>query len=195
MRWVAGMVGCLLLSVASLLAEQAPAAKSPSVSETTATIKTSSRIVLLDVLVTNKTGRPVRGLRAQDFTVLEDGKPQQIRGFEERYPDVVAAAQPAPLNLPPNTYTNFLTARAPGAINILLFDTLNTDRRNLTTARQQLLQYLGKLPDNSRVALFTLDSELHLVHGFTDDPHELIESARKLSSFPHPMNSNARDVS
>jgi VWFA-related protein len=33
------------------------------------------------------------------------------------------------------------------------------------------------------------------VHGFTDDPHELIESARKLSSFPHPMNSNARDVS
>jgi hypothetical protein len=44
-------------------------------------------------------------------------------------------------------------------VTILLFDTLNTDRQSLVSARQHLLRYLSKLTSNDRVALFTLDSD------------------------------------
>jgi len=195
MPWVLSLLCCFLLSVATATAGQTSAATQPGSSEAASTIKTSTRIVLLDVLVTNTAGKPVHGLKARDFTVLEDGKPQQIRGFEERRPDVAPSHPPVPLNLPPNTYTNYLPSDEPGAINILLFDSLNTERQDLANARQQLLLYLSKLSANSKVALFTLDGELHLVHGFTEDTGALIAAAQQLSSSPHPMYSRARDVS
>ena len=151
--------------------------------------------MLVDALVTDNRGHPVHGLKAQDFTVLEDGKPQQIRGFEERGPQIPPAGTPVSLNLPANTYTNYVPEQEPGAVNILLFDSLNTDRQSLVKARKELLLYLSKLPAGSRVALYTLDSELHLVHGFTEDSGELIEAAQQLSSAQHLMFSNARGLS
>ncbi len=42
----------------------------------------STSLVVLDVVVTDAKGNIVRGLRKQDFTVLQDGKPQSIRNFE-----------------------------------------------------------------------------------------------------------------
>jgi VWFA-related protein len=47
-----------------------------------------TEIVNLDVVVTDTEGRPVTGLLAHDFVVLEDGKPQRVTHF-------VARAQPA----------------------------------------------------------------------------------------------------
>jgi VWFA-related protein len=195
MRWAASLLSCSLILGNSGLPGQSPPAKTPGQPDAGDTIKSTTRIVVVDVLVTDKAGKPVRGLKAPDFTVLEDGKPQQVKGLEERAPEMSGTSRPVALNLPPNTYTNYVTTRDPGAVNILLFDLLNTDRESLASARQQLLLYLSKLPGNVRVALFTLDGELHLVHGFTDDPRELIESAQQLSSSPHPMYGNSRSVS
>jgi VWFA-related protein len=194
MHRVPSLLCCFLLWSASVLAGQTSPPKSPGEGEAAATIKTNTRVVLLSAVVTDSTGKPVHGLQARDFTVLEDGKPQQVRGFEERGPDTGVAGRPVAVNLPPNTYTNFASSAEPGAINILLFDRLNTEGKSLANARQQLLLYLSKLPVNSRIALFTLDWELHLVHGFTDDSRELIKAAQQLSSSPHPMFSNTRGV-
>ena len=195
MRWAPSLLCCLLLSGTQMLAEKRDSSQSSARDDSAATFKTSTRIVLLDVLVTDKAGKPVHGLKAADFTVLEDGKAQQVRGFEERGPEVSSSRHPPTFILPPNTYTNYMASYERGAINILLFDSLNTDRQNLANARQQLLLYLGKLPSNARVSLFTLDGELHLIHSFTDDSSELIEAAKQLSSTPHPMFSKARDTS
>ncbi len=49
--------------------------------------------------------------------------------------------------------------------------------------------------DETRVALFTLDGRLHLVHGFTDDPSALMEAAQQLASTPSPIMRKAREVS
>ncbi len=38
-------------------------------------------LVKVDVSVLDKDGRPLHGLSARDFTILEDGKPQQIQAF------------------------------------------------------------------------------------------------------------------
>ena len=195
MRWLSLLAAFILLACGLTLAVSVPSSTPADQGDSAATIKTTTRVVLLDVLVTDKAGQPVHGLKAGDFNVLEDGKPQQVRGFEERGPTLnLSSAPPPATSLPPNTYTNYLTAREPGAVTILLFDTLNTDRQSLVSARKQLLLYLSKLTSNDRVALFTLDSDLHQVHGFTDDPQELIATAQKLSSSPHAMYSNNRGV-
>lgn len=47
----------------------------------TAQFRSSVDLVHLDVSVLDKDRRPVKGLRAQDFLVLEDGKPQPIAAF------------------------------------------------------------------------------------------------------------------
>ncbi len=163
--------------------------------ETATTIKATARIVLLDAVVADKSGTPIRGLKPSDFTVLEDGKIQHVQVFEERSLDQQASQSIPDLKLPPNTYTNYIASRNAGAINILLFDRLNTERLSLVRARQELLQYLGKLGDHSRVLLFILGSDLHLVHGLTDDPQELIQAARELSTNPHSSYSDALGVS
>lgn len=193
MRRVGNLLCCFLLSSGTTLAQAVPA-KAAAGGQPTAMLQTSARMVLLDVLVTDKSGKPVHGLKAQDFMVLEDGKPQQVQGFEEHRRDAEPARPSVAVNLPANTYTNYVTNHEPGAVNIVLFDSLHTDRQNLAIARQQLLLYLSKLPDSARVALFTLDGSLHLVHGFTQDSHELIEAAQQLSSYPHPAMRKARDV-
>jgi VWFA-related protein len=178
-----------------VLSGQTAAPSAPERPESATTIRTTARFVIVDVVVTDKQGKPVHGLKAQDLVITEDGKPQRIVGFEEHGPDVSGAHPARALNLPPDTYTNYISEQPAGATNLLLFDSLNTDRQNLAMARQQLLLYLSKMPPNTRVALFTLDSELHLVHGLTEDPSLLIETAKELSTTPHPSYSKARDVS
>src|ERR1700726_1775269 len=56
-------------------------AASTGQAEAVPTIRTSSRLVLLDVIVTDHSGKFVPGLKATDFTVLEDNKPQTLSAF------------------------------------------------------------------------------------------------------------------
>ena len=163
-------------------------------SRPSATFTTTSRNVVLDVIVTDSHGNPIHGLKPRDFSIVEDGKRQQVKGFEEHRPDTQTKQPVSPVQLPADTYTNYVTSTEPGAVNIILFDSLNTDRQNLMSARRQLLAYLTKLPNNARVALFTLDGELHLIHGFTDDSRALIEAAQQLSTTPNSSMRKARDV-
>ncbi len=52
-------------------------------------------LIHLDVSVLDKNRRPVRGLSAADFIVLEDGKPQAVSTFTAvDYPDVEPPTTP-----------------------------------------------------------------------------------------------------
>ena len=42
----------------------------------------NSQLVVVNVSAKDKNGAPLDGLKASDFTVTEDGKPQQIKVFE-----------------------------------------------------------------------------------------------------------------
>jgi hypothetical protein len=44
-------------------------------------IRTTTRVVLVDAIVTDAGSHPVRDLAAPDFTIFEDGKPQKISFF------------------------------------------------------------------------------------------------------------------
>ena len=56
-----------------LAAQQAPPPK-PG-------FKSGVTVVEVDVVVTDKSGRPVRGLRREDFEISEDGRPVEIATF------------------------------------------------------------------------------------------------------------------
>src|SRR3954451_17859217 len=46
------------------------------------TFKSSSNLVIVNVEVKDKSGKPMEGLKKGDFVLTEDGKSQQISGFE-----------------------------------------------------------------------------------------------------------------
>ncbi len=46
------------------------------------TVKVPVNVVLVNVTVTDKAGRPVKDLTAADFKLFEDGRPQRIQSFE-----------------------------------------------------------------------------------------------------------------
>ena len=57
----------------------------------TFTLKVQSDIVLTNVVVRDKkTGEVVKGLKASDFTILENGKPQTIASFDYQNVDEAA---------------------------------------------------------------------------------------------------------
>src|ERR1700692_2392776 len=63
------------------------------------TFRTKTELVLVKVTVRDKNGNSVRDLKREDFTVLEDNKPQQVISFDLENTDAVlsTAATAAPL--------------------------------------------------------------------------------------------------
>src|SRR6202162_6711192 len=51
-------------------------------SGSTYTFKAETELVLVNVTVRDKNGNPVRDLKREDFTVLEDNKPQKVISFD-----------------------------------------------------------------------------------------------------------------
>lgn len=136
--------------------------------------RTNANLVLVDVVVTDK-GTAVQGLKASDFEVLEDGRPQTVSTFEEhRATDSVRTAREP--DLPAHTYSDAPIYTVPSAVNILLLDALNTPLSDQVYVRQRMIRYLHSLPPATRIAVFTLGSRLRMVEGFTTDS-SVIEKA------------------
>jgi VWFA-related protein len=88
--------GLALFVVLSAVAAQAPvemdAEELDRVLELQRTEREDVRLVLLPAVVTTKKGRPVRGLGVEDFRVLEDHVPHEIRYFDTEGREPVSIA-------------------------------------------------------------------------------------------------------
>ena len=131
------------------------------------TIKVESRIVVVDVVVTDKQGQSVPGIRKDDFHLSEEGSPQIVTSFEEH--KGAAPNEVKLLPMPPNVFTNFPTVRGADSVSVLLLDLLNTQPQNQAFVRQQVIKYLGEVTPGTRLAVFALGSHLRIVRGFTTD--------------------------
>lgn len=176
---------------ASGSAGKSPAPNQPS--EATAspvlTLKVSTRAVVVDVVVTDNKGHPVKGLPQDDFELTEDGKPQSLRSFREfTGADAPAETLPAPApKAQPNIFSNEMQARDPGAVTMILFDMLNTPAQDQMYARDQLIKFLEAKPKNQQLALCILNSgasNLTLIQGFTPDDALLLAAARSKRGRP-----------
>jgi VWFA-related protein len=82
---VSGCVVVLLAAGAGLMASSGrQAAPPPAQQPLQPTFRTGVIIVPVDVRVLDRDGKPVTDLKQADFTVLEDGAPQEIRYFSAR---------------------------------------------------------------------------------------------------------------
>ena len=102
----------------------AGSAQAPS-PQPTQTFRSGVNVVQMDVSVLDDQRRPVRGLTAADFTVLEDGKPREIVAFTPiDLPAVTApAATPAAAwtrDIAPDVATNDVPAE--GRLVVIAFD-------------------------------------------------------------------------
>lgn len=133
----------------------------------TPAVRVSARLVLVDAVVTDKSGQRITGFKKDDFTVLENGRPQKISAFSFEVPETPS---PTP-TLPPNVYTNRPEYDTPkGPLTILLLDGLNTALADQGYARSQMLKYLGtQLQTGQPAAVYTLAGSLRLLQDFTGD--------------------------
>ena len=120
------------LALALPLATSAQTATPPA-----PTLHVSSKLVILDVVVADPHGTPIKGLKQSDFAVLEGKSPQTIASFEEH-----SAADPVKLpplpKMPAGVFTNFSPAPENSAVNVLLLDALNTPLADQAYVRQQI---------------------------------------------------------
>ncbi len=138
-------------------------------------LRTTTREVVVDVVVTKNNGEPAMGLGKQDFTLTEDGKPQNIDFFEERSTNTpISAATPTMPPMPAGMHTNVPPAPESDAVNVLLLDTLNTEPQQQAYVHREVLDFLTHMQPGTRVAIFMLGSKLRFVQGFTADTSVLI---------------------
>ena len=180
------LLGAVLICFISLAFLAGPVKPQTPAPETVGpTLKTSARLVAVDVVVTDAGSNPVPGLRKGDFEVFEDGTPQTISVFEEH-----AGKSPAPIKqpeLPPNTFSNFPRADAPDSLNVVLLDALNTPLHDQAFVHQQVIKYLTGLQTSEPIAIFILSTRLRMVHGFTSDLSELLAALNEKKAGSSPQ--------
>jgi VWFA-related protein len=172
---VCGVVVCGLLALSAKSTAQATQANSAP----NPTFRATSRLVLVDVVVTNKKGEFVRNLKSTDFTVLEDGRRQTVAGFAPHSSTDVMPVKSHP-PLPDHQFTNYSTLPPGHPITIILLDMLNTAIEDRAYARQQMIKFLSSLPSGQPVALFRLGGNLQMLQGFTQSSDALVAAAKAL---------------
>ncbi len=146
-----------------------------------ATFTASSRLVVIDVVATDKNSAVI-DLQRDNFVVYEDGKPQQVVSFDVH----AGVLQTAPDR--PSAATGLSASpQNQGPLNIVLLDALNTEVEYQVGARRQMLQFLRELPTGPTIAVFALGSSLRLLQPPTSDPTHLSTLVAKLLPARSPV--------
>ncbi|HEX8561224.1 MAG TPA: VWA domain-containing protein [Pyrinomonadaceae bacterium] len=94
-------------------------------------VRIETQLVSVPAVVTDRTGRPLTGLTAADFQILEDGRPQKI--------------------------ANFSTTEAPFEVALLL-DTSGSTREDVGLIRRAALTFIDALRPGDRVAILAFNT-------------------------------------
>ena len=145
--------------------------------ETTVREEATATLIEVPVNVTDKDGRPVENLKAEDFEVYDDGKKQAITGFEvldERGTVIPPAAEEEPIN--PAARRHFL----------ILFDLSFGSPRGIVNARRAARDFVVnrmKDLDRAAVATYSVEHGLRLLVTFSGDRAQLASAIDTLG-FP-----------
>jgi VWFA-related protein len=94
-------------------------------------VRVDTQLVSVPAVVTDKTGRPLANLRADNFLLYEDGRPQQI--------------------------SNFATTEAPFEVALLL-DTSGSTRADIALIRRAARAFIDALRPGDRVAIIAFNN-------------------------------------
>ncbi len=157
------------IAIGSVLAGQAP---------TDPAFRATTKLVQVSVVARDSKGAPVANLRREDFQILDNGAPQEIRVFVAE----TQSSSTPPQNLPPNTFTNRISGSSGNSV--IMFDNLLTgfgDPEGLDGTAfgvQKVLEALRKLPEGERIAIYALGRKLQVIREFTTDRESLARQLR-----------------
>jgi len=139
-------------------------------------IRAFSDLVLVDVQVTDRSGKPVKGLKREHFTVLEDDKPQTISSFD--YYDIEAIETAAAESTAPVVIALGAVA-APEKVRevvrdhrmlVLFFDLTSLQPDELLRATRAAERFLREqMTPADLVAVVAFGNQLRVVAHFTND--------------------------
>ncbi len=131
---------------------QQPSQSAPAIAETGATFRTGTEIVVLNVTVTDKEGRYIRGLSKNDFAVFEDGVAQEVSFF---------AASDVPLDL------------------AILLDTSASMGEKMPLVHEAAVGFAHTLRPIDRAAIVGFDNQVQMLTSFTNDVPALEKAIRR----------------
>jgi VWFA-related protein len=158
----------------------------PSQLAETETFRTGTRVVEVDVVARDKRG-PAAGLTKADFTLLDNGKPQDIAFFTVRS----AAASATPPNQSANRPLPAAGAvsnrpnpneDAPATQTILLLDRIFTSQVNQVIAIQRIVKFLGLRRQRDGVGIYSLGADIRVIQDVTADDRLLRRAAQSLTA-------------
>jgi VWFA-related protein len=175
------------IAVAMLVAQGQPPQGQP------ATFSAESNLVIVDVYARDKLGKVATNLKKEDFTVLEDGKPQTISVFElqklegELLPAIAEepktllqrnalAATPKPAPALPAGPIKFQDRR----LMVLFFDFSSMQPEDQIRAQDGAIKFLQQqMTGSDLVSIMAYGASLKTVEDFTDDRERLIADIKK----------------
>src|SRR5688500_221970 len=154
-------------------------------------VKVKSNLVNIDVLVKDKKGKYIADLKAEDFTIFENGVQQKIEFFDA--PLAGGTNEPskpgratAGVSEPPGITRNYVT---------LVIDSQTTDITNLKQVREGTIKYVREqITNGDAVALLSVTNSLQLLQPFTHDKAKLIAALENLGTGANSKNFERQDL-
>ena len=186
-RAVAFLAGVAMLAPAGSAQNPqrpAPPAAPPQVSANQkGAIRAAVNLVEVDVAVTDRDGKLLKGLRQDQFSIAEDGKDQKISTFD--YYDVeklekADAAETAPITIPIGSVAPAEEVRQQirdRRMIVLFFDLTSLQPNDLTRSTLAAKQFLSKqMTPADLVGVVAFGNQLRVIADFTND-RDLLHSA------------------
>lgn len=174
-RGAARLSTCLTFALATLLAQDA-------------SFKSESRLVVVDLSVRDKSGRPIVNLKKQDIELFEDGVRQDIRVFELQKLSVepltpMSFAFTLPATAEPIAPAVNSPIRYPDRrLLCLLFDFTSMQPPEQLRAQEAAIKFLeSQMTASDLVEIMTYNARLKVVEEWTDDRQRLIAALKKFS--------------
>ena len=173
---------CLIIVCLGSLSLIAHAQNSPK--QDNDVVKVKSNLVNIDVMVKDKKGKYISDLKAEDFTITENGQPQKVEFFDAplaRKSGEPGVDSPAPATAPRNYVS-------------LVLDYQTTDITNLKQVREGAIKYVREqVTDADVVAVLSVTNGLRMLQMFTQDKAKLIAALENAGS-PDSKNFEQKDL-
>jgi VWFA-related protein len=159
-------------------AAQAPAPAPGAAPEEAPSFPSQVEQVVVDAVVVDKKGVPVRGLTREDFRVFEDDAPQSIVSFQAVNVPSEPQAVPPP---PPRVSVNTDVREQRGRTFVIVFDDMHMERAKVNPAKAAVASFLRTgVREGDRVELISTSGETWWSARMEEGREQLIELVKRL---------------
>jgi VWFA-related protein len=162
----------------------------PAVPSSASVLESTSEVVRIDIQVTDKNGKTIKGLKPEQFTITDDGKAQKISTFsyedieaiqtarssEDSEPVVVAVDTPRGTN--PDTVSTVTRDRR---MLVLYFDLSSMEPDDLLRAHDAAVKFINtQMQKADLVSVVAYGTQLSIWSDFTNNHDTLLKAISRL---------------